>query len=325
MLPTLTALLCLGLCLSQRINTEKQTLPKPIIWAKPSIMVTKGNSVNIWCQGAQSASEYQLYFEGSFFALERPKSSRSMNKVKFFISQMTSHTAGIYTCFYQSGELWSESSNPLKLVVTGLYDTPTLWVHPGPEVTLGENVTFSCHLKTATSKFFLLKERESNHIQHKYGNIQAEFPMGPVTRAHRGTYRCFGSYNDYAWSFPSEPVTLLITGEVENTSLAPTDPVSSLDYWEFDLSTKESGLQKDSAFWDHTAQNLIRIGLACIIVMALVWLLAEDWLSRRKDHEKLNRLTSWECRGRRRMHRYHEEEQRDAISMRELKATPGDM
>jgi hypothetical protein len=82
-------------------------------------MVTNGNSVNIWCQGAQSASEYQLYFEGSFFALERPKPSRSMNKVRFFISQMTSHTAGIYTCFYQSGELWSKSSNPLKLVVTG--------------------------------------------------------------------------------------------------------------------------------------------------------------------------------------------------------------
>ncbi|NP_034876.2 natural cytotoxicity triggering receptor 1 isoform 1 precursor [Mus musculus] len=323
MLPTLTALLCLGLCLSQRINTEKETLPKPIIWAKPSIMVTNGNSVNIWCQGAQSASEYQLYFEGSFFALERPKPSRSMNKVRFFISQMTSHTAGIYTCFYQSGELWSKSSNPLKLVVTGLYDTPNLWVYPQPEVTLGENVTFFCQLKTATSKFFLLKERGSNHIQNKYGNIQAEFPMGPVTRAHRGTYRCFGSYNDYAWSFPSEPVTLLITGGVENSSLAPTDPTSSLDYWEFDLSTNESGLQKDSAFWDHTTQNLIRIGLACIILITLVWLLTEDWLSKRKDHEEANRLTNWECRRRWRMQHYFEEEQRNAISMMELKATPG--
>ncbi|XP_028630939.1 immunoglobulin superfamily member 1-like [Grammomys surdaster] len=322
MLPTLTALLCLGLCLSQRINIETKTLPKPIIWAKPSIMVTRGNSVNIWCQGAQSASEYQLYFEGSFFALERPKSSRSMNKVRFFISQMTSHTAGIYTCFYQSGELWSESSNPLKLVVTGLYDTPNLWVHPGPEVTLGENVTFSCQLKTATSKFFLLKERGSNHIQYKYGNIQAEFPMGPVTMAHRGTYRCFGSYNDYAWSFPSEPVTLLIRGGVENTSLASTDP-TPLDYWEYDLSTKESGLQKDSASWDHTTQNLIRIGLACIILMALVWLLAQDWLSKRKDQEKANRLANWKCRRRRRMKHYREEEQRGAISMWELKATPG--
>lgn len=109
--------------------------------------------------------------------------------------------------------VWKCFLYTIPTFLTGLYDTPTLWVHPGPEVTLGENVTFSCHLKTATSKFFLLKERESNHIQHKYGNIQAEFPMGPVTRAHRGTYRCFGSYNDYAWSFPSEPVTLLITGK----------------------------------------------------------------------------------------------------------------
>nr|XP_034348724.1 natural cytotoxicity triggering receptor 1 isoform X2 [Arvicanthis niloticus] len=311
MLPTLTALLSL------------ETLPKPIIWAKPSIMVTEGNSVDIWCQGVQSASEYQLYFEGSFFASERPKSSRLMNKVRFLISQMTTRTAGIYTCFYQNGELWSESSKPLKLIITGLYDTPTLWVHPGPEVTLGENVTFSCQLKTGTSKFFLLKERGSNYVQHKHGNSQAEFPMGPVTGAHGGTYRCFGSYNDYAWSFPSEPVTLLIRGGVENTSLEPTDPTSSLDYWEFGLSTKESGLQKDSAFWNHTTQNLIRIGLACIILMALVWFLAEDWLSKRKDQEEANRLANWECRRRRRRQHYSEEEQRGAMSMRELKATPG--
>ncbi|XP_052025781.1 natural cytotoxicity triggering receptor 1 isoform X1 [Apodemus sylvaticus] len=320
--PILTALLCLGLCLSQRINTEKQTLPKPIIWAKPSVMIARGNSVNIWCQGAQHASEYHLYFEGSFVTLERPKPSRSMNKVRFFISQMTSHTAGIYSCFYQSGELWSESSNFLKLFVTGLYDTPKLWVHPGPEVSLGENVTFSCQLKTATSKFFLLKERGSNNIQHKYGNIQADFPMGPVTRAHRGTYRCFGSYNDYAWSFPSEPVTLLITGGIENTSLAPTDPTSSLDYLEFDLSTKESGLQKDSAFWVHTTQNLIRIGLACIILMGLLWFLTEDWFSKRKDHKEPNRLANWECRRKWRMQHYCEEEQGGSVSMWELKATP---
>ncbi|XP_051018230.1 natural cytotoxicity triggering receptor 1 [Acomys russatus] len=322
MLPTLPALLCLGLCVSQRINTEKQTLPKPVIWAKPSNMVPKGNSVNIWCQGTQRASEYQLYFEGSLFALERPKPPRSMSKVKFFISQMTSHSAGRYTCFYQSGELWSESSNTLNLVVIGLYDTPNLWVHPGTEVTLGENITFSCHLKTATSKFFLLKEGGSNHVQHRYGNTQAEFPMGPVTRAQQGTYRCFGSYNDYAWSFPSEPVTLLITGGVGNTSLPPTAPTSSFDDWEYDVSTKESGLQNDPTFWDHTTQNLIRIGLACIVLMTLVWLLAEDWLSKRKNQEGTNRLANRECRRRWRVQHSLEEEKRDTVSMGELKTTP---
>lgn len=98
-----------------------ETLPKPIIWAKPSSRVPKGNPVSIWCQGPQSASEYQLYFEGSLFALERPKPRTLVSKVKFFIPQMTSNTAGRYYCFYQSGELQSEHSDLLVLVVTGEY------------------------------------------------------------------------------------------------------------------------------------------------------------------------------------------------------------
>lgn len=97
--------------------------------------------------------------------------------------------------------------------LTGMYDKPTLSVHPRSEVTLGENVTFYCRLETATSMFFLLKEGRSSRPKHKYGNIQAEFSLSPVTTAHRGTYRCFGSYNNHVWSCPSDPVTLLITGE----------------------------------------------------------------------------------------------------------------
>lgn len=103
--------------------------------------------------------------------------------------------------------------NYLSPSSTELYDTPTLSVHPGPEVTSGENVSFYCRLGTATNKFFLLKEGRSPHPQHRYGNTQVEFPIGPVTTAHRGTYRCFGSYNNHAWSFPSEPVKLQVTGE----------------------------------------------------------------------------------------------------------------
>ncbi|XP_060223136.1 natural cytotoxicity triggering receptor 1-like isoform X1 [Meriones unguiculatus] len=295
MLPTLTALLCL------------ETLPKPFIWASPMNRVTKGHSVNIWCQGTQSASEYHLYFEGSLVAMKKPKPSRSTSAVKFFISHMTSHTAGRYSCFYQSGELWSEFSNTLHLVMTGLYDTPNLWVHPGSAVAIGENVTFSCQLKSATNKFFLLKEGRSNHVQHRYGNTQAEFPMGPMTRAQIGTYTCFGSYNDYTWSFPSKSVHLFIAGDVDNTSFAPTDPTSSFDYLEFNLSTKESGLHTDSALWDHTTQNLVRIGLACIVLMALVCLLAEDWLSKKKDKEGTNILASRRCRKRWRVQRFPEE------------------
>ncbi|XP_013364771.1 PREDICTED: natural cytotoxicity triggering receptor 1, partial [Chinchilla lanigera] len=104
---------------------------------------------------------------------------------------------------------------------------PTLWVHPGPEVTLGESVTLHCRLETATSVFFLLKEGSSGRARARQGrgSVQAEFPLGPVTAAHRGAYRCFGSYNSHSWSFPSEPLQLLVTGD-GNTSFASSDPTS---------------------------------------------------------------------------------------------------
>nr|XP_004672733.2 natural cytotoxicity triggering receptor 1 [Jaculus jaculus] len=297
MLWTLTALLGLGLCLGQRTSTLNQSLSKPTVWAKPKNIIPKGKPVGIWCQGTLEASEYQLFLEGSIVDLKRPQPPGSVSKVMFLIPAMSSHTAGRYSCIYQSGELWSEPSDPLDLVVTGLYDTPSLQVYPGPQVTLGENVIFHCHLNTGTRTFFLLKEGRSNPVQHGYGNSKAEFPMGPLTRAHRGTYRCFGSYNDYIWSFPSEPVVLLVTGDVENSSLVPTDP-TSFESWDPYLLTTGSRFQKDPVFWDHTTQNLIRIGLAFVVLVALVWLLAGEWLSRKRAQKEDKRGTNRQFRRR---------------------------
>ncbi|KAM6154482.1 natural cytotoxicity triggering receptor 1-like [Erethizon dorsatum] len=284
----LAALLCL------------ETVSKPIIWAEPSAMVPKGTPVTIWCQGTPDAEEFQLHFEGGLFASERPKPPGLRCKVDLLIPAMSSHTAGRYSCSYQSGGRWSEPSDALDLVVTGLYDTPTLWVHPGPEVTLGESVTLYCRLETATSMFFLLKEGRSTHIWHGRGPDQAEFTLGPVTAAHQGTYRCFGSYNSHVWSFPSEPAELLVTGD-GNTSFAPTDPTSSaaaVGAWEPCPVTAESGVQKDPVLWDLTAQNLLRLGLALLVLLALVLILAEDWLSRKRARES-PRSRSSERRGRR--------------------------
>ncbi|XP_022348143.1 natural cytotoxicity triggering receptor 1-like isoform X3 [Enhydra lutris kenyoni] len=179
-----------------------------------------------------------------------------------------------------------------------LYDTPTLSVHPGPEVTSGENVSFYCQLGTATNKFFLLKEGQSPHLQHRYGNTQVEFPIGPVTTAHRGTYRCFGSYNNHAWSFPSEPVKLQVAEDFGDTSLAPTEHTSFSDYWDLDLVTTEAEFQQDLASWDHTAQNLLRIILAFLVLVALMCFLAEDWLWRKRAQEKANGASSQEHRRR---------------------------
>ncbi|KAM9757324.1 natural cytotoxicity triggering receptor 1 isoform 3-T3 [Dama dama] len=275
----LAVLLILGLGLSQRTTTQKQMLSKPAIWVRPSFMIPKGRPAVIGCRGAGEAVEYQLHFEGGLSALERPKSPPVMNLVKFPIPAMTSHTAGQYRCSYRSGELWSELSDPLELVVTGLYDTPTLSVEPRSEVTSGENVTFRCQLETATSTFFLLKGGRSSRPQLRYGNLRAEFHLGPVTPAHRGTYRCFGSYNNHAWSFPSKPVKLLVK-----------------DYWDSYEVTTATQLQKDHFLWNHTVQNLIRLGLAVLVLMALMGLLLEDWLHRRKSRERTHGASRRGCR-----------------------------
>nr|XP_013003217.1 natural cytotoxicity triggering receptor 1 isoform X1 [Cavia porcellus] len=281
----LAALLYLGLCQSWEVSTRKresflpspvslsETLCKPIIWAEPSAVVEKGTPVTIWCQGAADAEEFQLYLEGALFALETPKPPRLRYRVHILIPAMSSRTAGQYSCSYRSGESWSEASDALDLVVTGMYDTPTLWVHPGPQVTPGEPVTLYCRLEIATSMFVLLKEGRPHRVQHGRGPVQAEFPLGPVTAAHQGAYRCFGSYNSHAWSFPSKAVELLIEGD-GNTSFIPTDPTPAAAHvGEHCPGSEELGVLRGL---DLSAQNLLRLGLAFLVLLALALLLAED-------------------------------------------------
>ncbi|VTJ88536.1 Hypothetical predicted protein [Marmota monax] len=86
-------------------------------------MVPKGQSVTLWCWGTREAEEYRLHFEGGVAALKRPRPPGLVDKVKFFIPTMASSTAGQYHCFYRRGELWSEPSSSLDLVVTG-YPVP---------------------------------------------------------------------------------------------------------------------------------------------------------------------------------------------------------
>uniref|UniRef100_A0A673UIH9 Natural cytotoxicity triggering receptor 1 n=1 Tax=Suricata suricatta TaxID=37032 RepID=A0A673UIH9_SURSU len=278
-----------GLSLGQTIGTQTQILSKPIIWAKPGLMVPKGKPAQILCQGLPGAAEYQLYFEGRLSAWQSPSRTRGRTTASFPISAMTLLTAGEYRCTYRSGELWSSPSDPLDLVVTELYDTPTLSVHPGPEVSSGDNVTFSCRLETATNMFLLLKEGGPGRPQPRYGDTQVEFRVGPVTTAHRGTYRCFGSYNNHAWSFPSEPVELLVTGDAGDTSLAPTEYTSFSGSWDPYLLTTDTAVQQDSVLWNHTAQNLLRMGLVFLVLVVLGYLLAEDWLCRRRREKGLCR------------------------------------
>uniref|UniRef100_A0A452R0R4 Immunoglobulin domain-containing protein n=1 Tax=Ursus americanus TaxID=9643 RepID=A0A452R0R4_URSAM len=199
--PTLTALLCLG------------TLPKPSIWADPGHIVTQGRPVTIWCQASLRADGYYLYKEkvSEPFWETSPDSS---NKAGFPFASMSSHTAGRYQCAYHSRNSWSQRSDFLPLVVTGVYGAPSLSANPGPVVALGGTVSLSCSSQeTGFGRFALTKDEELRAPQRLDGQPSPSFPLGPVSGTHGGRYRCYGGHNlSSTWSAPSAPLDILITG-----------------------------------------------------------------------------------------------------------------
>ncbi|XP_040489780.1 leukocyte immunoglobulin-like receptor subfamily A member 6 isoform X2 [Ursus maritimus] len=224
--PTLTALLCLGLCRGLWDQALAGTLPKPSIWADPGHIVTQGRPVTIWCQASLRADGYYLYKErvSEPFWETSPDSS---NKAGFPFASMSSHTAGRYQCAYHSRNSWSQRSDFLPLVVTGAYGAPSLSANPGPVVALGGTVSLSCSSQEAWQSFHLLKEGGADAPQQLEFTSHPEtyhalFPVGPVNTSHAGTYRCYTSPQSYphSWSQPSDPLHLQVTGVYREPSLS---------------------------------------------------------------------------------------------------------
>ncbi|XP_045843677.1 leukocyte immunoglobulin-like receptor subfamily A member 6 isoform X4 [Meles meles] len=237
--PTLTALLCLGLCRGLWDQAQTGTLPKPSIWADPSPMVTKGSRVTLWCQASLQADDYYLYKDRAFVPSETLETSwDSSNKTSFSIIPMSLQYIGRYQCAYQSGESRSQLSDPLTLVMTGQGDAPSLLANPGPVVALGGNVSLSCSSSWPRGSFHLLKERGADAPQHLEWTSRPErgqglFHMGPVNTSHAGTYRCYVSHQSYPnwWSQPSDPLHLQVTGIYAKPSLS-AQPGASVSWGE---------------------------------------------------------------------------------------------
>lgn len=93
--------------------------PIPTIWAEPDSVVTKGQSVTIWCFGTEEAQVYYLYKKEGSKSLKPQTVFEPGNKANFSIPFTTEYHAGRYHCYYYSPAGLSEQSNTLELVVTG--------------------------------------------------------------------------------------------------------------------------------------------------------------------------------------------------------------
>ncbi|XP_029416772.1 leukocyte immunoglobulin-like receptor subfamily B member 3 [Nannospalax galili] len=202
------------------------TPKKPILWAEPGSLIPRMGSVTIWCEGTLATRAYRLYTERHSRSWCKPAEENLRNKAKFTIPIVTEQEADVYHCIYRSSAGWSADSDPLELVVTGVYSKPSLSVLSSPVVTLGESRKLQCTSQQRSGSFILVKGENggfsrTRSSQFPQGRVQAVLLLGPITLSHAGTYRCytFDRNTPQVWSTPSDPLELLVSGMSKRPSL----------------------------------------------------------------------------------------------------------
>ncbi|KAL4831529.1 hypothetical protein H8958_012882, partial [Nasalis larvatus] len=209
----------------------------PSLSVQPGPVVAPGENLTLQCGSDAGYDRFVLYKQGERDFLQRPgrQPQAGLSQANFTLGPVSGSHGGQYRCSgaHNLSSEWSAPSDPLDILISGqIRARPSLSVQPGPTVASGENVTLLCQSQGWMDTFLLTKEGaadpplrlKSKRQSHKY---QAEFPMSPVTSAHAGTYRCYGSRSSdpYLLTHPSDPLELVVSGPSGSPSPPPTGPI----------------------------------------------------------------------------------------------------
>uniref|UniRef100_A0A8C7ESS5 Ig-like domain-containing protein n=1 Tax=Neovison vison TaxID=452646 RepID=A0A8C7ESS5_NEOVI len=198
---------------------------KPTLLTQHGSVMMSGQSVTLQCRSDVGYDRFALSKEGApdppWQLGKQPQAG--LSGADFPLGPVKPSHGGRYTCYggHTLSSEWSAPRDPLDILLTGqLPYTHSLSVQPRRMVAPGENVTLLCLSRSSVDTFLLTKEGVADPLlslrsQYRAGQHQAEFPMSPVTSAHGGTYRCYGSASTspYLLSQPSDPLELLVSGE----------------------------------------------------------------------------------------------------------------
>ncbi|XP_052568907.1 leukocyte immunoglobulin-like receptor subfamily A member 6 [Peromyscus californicus insignis] len=214
---------------------------KPSLSAHHSPVVTEGGNVTLQCASRQPYHWFILTKEGpqklSWTQESQYNYSTRQFQALFSVGPVTSSQRWTFRCYSfnrNRPQVWSEPSDPLELLVSGLSKKPSLLTHQGHILDPGKSLTLQCCSDINYDRFALYKLGGADFNQNgghwtEAGLSLANFTLGPVNSSTGGQYRCYGANNlSSEWSASSDALDILITGQFPVSPFLSVKPNSTV-------------------------------------------------------------------------------------------------
>ncbi|XP_055986193.1 immunoglobulin superfamily member 1 [Sorex fumeus] len=186
------------------------SFPETWLLVHPSPVVQIGQNVSLLCQGLVNDVGLALYKKEDK-ALQLLDTTTTDGNESFFLNNVTSRDAGIYTCHYLLSWKTSikvTSHNIVKLEVIDKPPKPFLTAWPSNVFKLGKAITLQCRAHRPVIEYCLEREEKATV---KQVSVNGDFIISNIEGKGTGTYSCSYRADAYPniWSYRSEPLRLM--------------------------------------------------------------------------------------------------------------------